>query len=86
MWIFTFKQGDDVTVYRPKGLEEKYIFSDFDGVIVGSSPTGPAFTIMSNFSRGHSNVSSEFDNEVLCADGADYEVAALEVWGFSMGF
>ena len=93
-FVFSFRDGEDLEIYRATGLTDKYLQSDEDGVIVGGGKDASqraSLVVSDSFSWGHSGASSTYDNCRLCSwpqenslqKEGDFTVNRLEVWGFS---
>ena len=69
-FVFTFRDGDDLELYPATGETDNYIQSDEDGIIIGGGddPGQRASLMISDaFARGHSGISSCYDNTRLCS-------------------
>ena len=69
-FVFTFRDGDDLELYPATGESDNYIQSDEDGIIIGGGDdAGQRASLMLSdaFARGHSGISSCYDNTRLCS-------------------
>ena len=69
-FVFTFRDADDLEIYPATGETDNYQQSDGDGFIIGGgedSSQRASITVSDSYSRGHSSVSSTYDNYRLCS-------------------
>ena len=69
-FVFTFREGDDLEIYRASGEDDHYQLADTDGFIIGGAKaiTGKrsALSIFNQFTEGHSGECETYASERLC--------------------
>lgn len=80
-FLFRFSQSGKLEVYRPSFLNEYYVISDLEAIILGSGGS-PGLYLAADLLSGCSGYCDTYENEVL-ASCENFRVLNLELWGFA---
>lgn len=80
-FLFRFCPNGELKVYRPSFLNEYYIISDLEAIILGSGGS-PGLYLAADLLTGCSAYCDTYENEVL-ASCENFKVLNLELWGFA---
>lgn len=80
-FLFRFSSNEELEIYRPSFLNEYYIISDLEAIILGSGGS-PGLYISGDLLKGCSGHCDTYDNEVL-ASCENFSILNLELWGFA---
>ena len=79
-FLFKFSSAGRLYVYRPSFLNEYYVISDLESIILGSGGSHGLY-ISSDLLHGSSGHSETYDNPTL-ASCENFSILNLELWGF----
>jgi hypothetical protein len=75
-------ESEDIIIYDPTFLNDKYQCSDEKSLTIGGSKHGDScLYISNNFKHGYSSVNDTFNNPNLSRE-KDFLIMKFEVWGF----
>ena len=80
-WLFSFKDGMDITAYHWQGGNEQFMYADDKSIGLGGSTVKGrfAFYLSSDLYRGSSSQTETYKNELL-SKNQDWKCYKLEVW------
>ena len=81
-FLFTFRDGDDISVFRWSGANESIMYSSNDTLAVGGSNGKFGLSLRKDFLLGTSHPCETFNSELLSSE-EEFIVVGFEGWGFS---